>query len=63
MAIKVFVDMDSCQGYGQCCFEAGDFFVLDDNGALTYSAEVDESRRDEVERAADVCPMQAISVE
>lgn len=61
--VKVFVDMDKCQHYGQCCFEAEDIFTLDDDGKLTYVAEADEDRRSDIESAADVCPMQAISVE
>lgn len=61
--VKVFVDMDKCQHYGQCCFEAEDIFTLDDDGKLTYVAEADEGRRSDIESAADVCPMQAISVE
>jgi ferredoxin len=61
--IKITVDMDACQDYGQCCFEAEDVFKLDDAGKLTYVKEVDDRRRDAVEAAADVCPMQAITVE
>ena len=61
--VKISVDMDKCQNYGQCCFEAEDVFKLDADGNLEYSKEVDESRRDDVVSAADVCPMQAITVE
>lgn len=61
--MRVTVDMAKCQHYGQCCFEAEDVFQLDDDGKLTYIPEVDESRRSAVESAADVCPMQAITVE
>ncbi|MHB1068068.1 MAG: ferredoxin [Candidatus Nanopelagicales bacterium] len=61
--VRISVDMDKCQHYGQCCFEADDVFHLDDDGKLVYQAEVDESRRADVESAADVCPMQAITVE
>ena len=60
--VKILVDMDKCQHYGQCCFEAEDVFQLDDDGKLVYSKEVDDSRRSDVESAADVCPMQAITV-
>jgi ferredoxin len=61
--VKVFVDMEKCQHYGQCCFEAEDIFSLDDDGKLVYVSEADESRRADIESAADVCPMQAITVE
>jgi ferredoxin len=59
--IQITVDMDKCQHYGQCCFEAEDVFQLDDDGKLQYVVEVADERRDDVESAADVCPMQAIS--
>ncbi len=61
--MKVSVDLAKCQHYGQCCFEAEDVFQLDDGGKLTYASEVDESQRSSVESAADVCPMQAITIE
>ncbi len=61
--MKVVVDKSKCQNYGQCCFEAEDVFQLDDDGKLTYTSEVDESRRSAVENAVNVCPMQAITIE
>ena len=61
--VKITVDRDVCQNYAQCCFEAAGAFALDDDGIMAYRAEVDESLRDDVERAADVCPTQAITVE
>ncbi len=61
--MKVTVDMDKCQHYGQCCFEAPDVFELDADVKLQYVADVAEERRADVESAADVCPMQAIVVE
>lgn len=60
--ITITVDTNACQNYGQCCFEAGDIFRLDDDGALVYDSHVDEARLTDVEQAADVCPMQAISL-
>jgi ferredoxin len=60
--VIITVDMDKCQHYGQCCFEADDVFALNDDGQLEYVAEADESRRADIESAADVCPMQAITV-
>ena len=61
--MKILVDMDKCQHYGQCVFEADDIFSLGEDGKLSYTSEVDESRRTAVESAVDVCPMQAISIE
>ncbi|MEI7549336.1 MAG: ferredoxin [Actinomycetes bacterium] len=61
--MKVHVDMEKCQHYGQCVFEADDVFSLGDDGKLVYKVDVDDSRRSDVESAVDVCPMQAITVE
>jgi ferredoxin len=64
MALKVIVDMDVCQDHGQCVFAAPQVFELDDNGRLVVlMPEPDESLRAAVEDAADVCPVQAISIE
>ncbi|MFF0741597.1 ferredoxin [Streptomyces sp. NPDC004111] len=61
--MKVVVDMDICQDHGQCVFAAPEVFRLDDNGKLVYVAEPDESLREDIEDAADVCPLQAITIE
>lgn len=63
MVVKITVDYDKCQGYGQCVFEAEDVFHLDEQGYQQNKTEADESRREDIMRAADVCPMQAITVE
>ena len=63
MSITVTVDMAKCQHYGQCCFEAPTVFELDADGKLqVLQHEVDDSMREQVEAAADVCPMQAIEL-
>ncbi|GGN59086.1 MULTISPECIES: ferredoxin [Streptomyces] len=61
--MKVVVDMNKCQDHGQCVFAAPDVFQLDDNGRLAYVSDPDDALRDEVEEAADVCPLQAIRIE
>ncbi|MEV0640946.1 ferredoxin [Streptomyces sp. NPDC050619] len=61
--MKVVVDMNKCQDHGQCVFAAPDVFQLDDNGRLAYVSDADDTLRDEVEEAADVCPLQAIRIE
>lgn len=60
--ITITVDTNACQNYGQCCFEAGDVFQLDDNGQLVFRSQATDDRLEDVEQAADVCPMQAISL-
>jgi ferredoxin len=36
---------------------------MDDDGHLAYVSDPDDALRDEVEEAADVCPLQAIRIE
>ncbi|MFJ4535490.1 ferredoxin [Streptomyces tibetensis] len=61
--MNVVVDMNKCQDHGQCVFSAPDVFRMDDDGRLAYVADPDDALRDEVEEAADVCPLQAIRIE
>lgn len=60
--ITISVDMNQCQNYGQCCFEAEDLFQLDDSGKLIHATSADDERLADIEAAADACPMQAISL-
>lgn len=62
MTIKIEVDMNKCQHYGQCVFEAPDVFRLNEDDKLEYTAEADDSELANVEAAIDVCPMQAIFI-
>lgn len=61
--LKVHVDMDLCQSHGECVFAAPDVFELDDEDVLSWKNEVDESKRAELEDAANLCPMMAIRIE
>lgn len=58
--IKITVDMDKCQHYGQCVYEAPTIFKLNENDKLEYLATADDSELMNVQAAADICPMQAI---
>lgn len=60
--MHVYVDRAKCDNHGQCTFSAPTVFRLDDKGVLEYENVVDESLRADVEEAADVCPLQAITV-
>ena len=60
--IKINVDMTKCQHYGQCVFEAPSVFKLNEDDKLEYTATADDSERDNVEAAIDICPMQAIFI-
>ncbi len=70
--MHIVVDLNKCQDHGQCVFSAPQVFALDEGGKLAFrreatgsyvSGDLDEALRDDVEEAADVCPLQAISVE
>ena len=61
--MKVIVDMDVCKDHGQCVFSAPEVFQINDSGRLVYESGPDDALRDAVEEAADVCPLQAITVE
>ncbi|MCQ4214667.1 ferredoxin [Streptomyces longispororuber] len=61
--MKVVVDMTKCQDHGQCVFAAPDVFSFDDAGRLAYVPDPDDALLEEVEEAADVCPLQAIRIE
>ena len=41
--MKIYVDMDKCQHYGQCTFEAPTVFALNDDGKLEYVGDVDDA--------------------
>ncbi len=70
--MRIVVDLAKCQDHGQCVYSAPEVFSLDENGRLSFraetsgtyvSADLDESLLDDVEEAADACPLQAIEVE
>ena len=63
--MKIHVDMDRCQGHGQCVMKAPDVFDLgiDDDKVTVLNDEPSEDQRDAVELAVDVCPTQAISID
>ena len=70
--MHIVVDLIKCQDHGQCVFSAPSVFALDGNGKLSFraetsdtytSAQLDEALRDDVEEAADACPLQAILIE
>jgi ferredoxin len=61
--VKVTVDTKKCQEHGQCVIAAPGVFTFDEDGVLVWTAEPPDAMRESVEDAADVCPVQAITVE
>ena len=62
-AVRMVVDLNRCQGYGQCVFLAPGVFELHGEEALMYDPGPEEAQRLPVVRAAAACPVQAIRVE
>lgn len=60
--MHITVDLDLCDGHGQCVFAAPSVFELDDVGDLHYQPEPDETERARVQNAVRLCPVQAISI-
>ena len=61
--MRIVVDLNRCQGYGQCVVLAPGVFDLLGEEALMYNPEPDEAVGLPVLRAAAACPVQAIQVE
>ena len=61
MAFRVGVDLDLCQGHAMCELEAPDYFKVPRRGKVEIlDTEPADDARDEIERAVDVCPTQAL---
>jgi ferredoxin len=60
--MRVIVDLNRCQSYGQCVYAAGDVFWFHGRESLEYDRAPSEARRAAVERAAAACPVAAIAV-
>jgi ferredoxin len=59
--MKIEVDLGACRSYGLCAGVAPDVFEINEEGVLQLlQADVDDSRRAEMEDAALMCPTQAI---
>ncbi len=58
--VKLVVDLNKCQSYGQCVFAAPMVFRFHDEESLEFDYTPDDALRGEVERAAAACPVQAI---
>ena len=61
--MRIVVDLNRCQGYGQCVFLAPTVFELPGEEALMYDPGPEETQRLPVIRAASACPVQAIRLQ
>jgi ferredoxin len=63
MGIRVEVDVDLCQGHAMCELEAPDYFTVPKRGKVEIvDAEPPDEAREEVERAVEMCPTQALLI-
>ncbi len=63
MGIRVEVDVDLCQGHAMCELEAPDYFKVPKRGKVEIlDAQPPEDAREEVERAVEMCPTQALLI-
>ncbi|MDF2255216.1 ferredoxin [Streptantibioticus ferralitis] len=60
--MRLVVDLNRCQSYGQCVYAAPTVFRFHGEESLEYDYAPDASTRHEVERAAAACPVQAITL-
>lgn len=61
--MQIAVDHDRCLRYAQCTLEAPEVFELPDDGPVTVRPDVPDSASPLAQTAAELCPMQAITVE
>ncbi|MBV6702266.1 ferredoxin [Kitasatospora aureofaciens] len=61
--MRLVVDLNRCQGYAQCAFLAPEAFTMHGDEALMYDPQPDDAQREHVLRAAQACPVKAITVE
>ncbi len=61
--MNVEIDTRLCKAYANCTFEAPDIFEVDEatGKAKVLLDVISEHRRDDVERAVEACPVQAIT--
>ena len=63
MGYRVEVDLDLCQGHAMCELEAPDYFTVPRRGKVQIlDAEPPDDAREEIERAVDMCPTQALLI-
>ena len=60
--MRIVVDLNRCQSYGQCVYLAPKAFWMYGEESLQYECEPDDSLRAYVEQAAAACPVQAIMI-
>lgn len=60
--MRIMVDLNRCQSYGQCVYAAPEVFRFKGEESLEYDHAPDAEFEQSVARAALACPAQAITV-
>ncbi|MFF3765336.1 ferredoxin [Streptomyces sp. NPDC001922] len=60
--MRLVVDLNRCQSYGQCVYAAPTVFRFHGEESLEYDYAPGDGVRREVARAAAACPVQAITI-
>lgn len=60
--MRIVVDLNRCQSYGQCCFAAPTVFRFHNGESLEYNYAPTDDLKEQVLRAAKACPVQAIYI-
>ena len=62
--MRIFVNMSTCVGSGQCAASAGTVFTQDEHGlVVVLKAEVQGEEAEAARLAAFLCPSRSITVE
>jgi len=59
--LRMHIDRQLCVGFGDCVTEASEAFQLDDEGIAVF-VEPEKVDREQLIRACDACPVDAITV-
>lgn len=63
MGHRIEIDLDLCQGHAMCELEAPDYFRVPRRGKVEIlDAQPPDDAMDEVRRAVEMCPTQALSI-
>ncbi len=60
--LRVQIDRDLCVGFGDCVTEASEAFRLDEENVAVFGSDPDSVEREQLLRACEVCPVDALTV-
>ncbi len=60
--LRVQIDRDLCVGFGDCVTEASGAFRMDEENIAVFGSAPDSVERDQLLRACEVCPVDALTV-